>query len=34
MKRTIRLTEKELRHMISESVKKVLNERKRILREH
>lgn len=34
MKRTIRLTESEFRHMISESVKRVLNERKRILREH
>lgn len=34
MKRTIRLTESELRRMISESVKRVLKENKRILKEH
>ena len=34
MKRTIRLTESELTKMITESVKRVLNERKCILKEH
>lgn len=34
MKRTVRLTESELKRMISESVKKILKNNKRMLREH